>query len=167
MRLLIPGLLVYALFVLFGRWYFVCEVRNRCADREVIPVRTPSLVLTEGEKIVLEGYEQFMFQPNSIRPVLSDENRRFLKDLSALLKENPSKQIMITGFYLRSEELIPTGFFKDIGLGRAAQIELMLEDMGVDPLRIAIHSMVLDRDTLEQPVRFLIPQTPTSTLLTE
>ena len=164
MRLLIPGLLLYVLFVLFGRWYFVCEVRNRCAEQEAIPDRTLSLVLTEGEKIVLEGYEQFFFPPDSIRPVLSNENRRFLRDLSVHLEENPTKKLLITGFYLRSEELAPTGFFKNLGLGRAAQIGLLLEDQGVDSRQIALHSMVLERDTLEQPVRFLIPQTPVSEL---
>lgn len=167
MRLLIPGLLLYAMFVLVGRWYFICEVRNRCGEQEEIPVRTASLVLTEGEKVVLEGYEQFFFPKDSIRPDLSAGNHQFLQDLTVYLEEDPAKQLMITGFYLRDEALAPSGFFSDLGLARAAQMGLNLEDRGINARRIALHSMVLDRDTLLEPVRFLIRQTSTSTIISE
>jgi hypothetical protein len=80
---------------------------------------------------------------------------------------NPSKKLLVTGIYLRAEELAPSGFFADIGLARAAQMGLLLEDRGVDARRITFHSMALDRDTLVQPVRFLIRQAPASTLITE
>ncbi|MBK7409265.1 MAG: hypothetical protein IPL49_06995 [Saprospirales bacterium] len=167
MRLLIPGLLLYALFVLFGRWYFVCEVRNRCGEQEEIPARTTSLVLTEGENVVLEGYEQFFFPKDSIRPDLSSGNHQFLQDLTVYLEENPSKQLLITGFYLQEEALAPSGFFNDLGMARAAQIGLNLEDRGINARRITLHAMVLDRDTLLEPVRFLIRQATTSTIISE
>lgn len=157
MRIFIPGFLLFLMYALLGRWYFVCEVRHHCGERETTEtVKTATLVLTEGDKVVLEGFEQFFFPPDSIRPILSEENNRFLDELASFLAQNPSKQLLITGFYLQSESLAPSGFFENPGQARAAQIGLQLEDRGIDPLRITLHNMALERDTLLEPVRFLI-----------
>ena len=167
MRIFIPGFLLFSVYVLLSRWYFVCEVRHHCAEREALSTRSATLVLTEGEKVVLEGYEQFFFPTDSIKPVLSEGNRKFLGELASYMVQDPSRQLVITGLYLQSEGLAPSGFFENLGQARAAQIGLLLEDLGVDPLRITLHHLSLDRDDLVEPVRFLIRKSPSSILIND
>jgi len=167
MRVFIPGFLLFAVYVLLGRWYFVCEVRHHCADGETITDGSGTLVLTEGDKIVLEGFEQFYFPPDSLKPVVSEGNRRFLREVASYLAQDPDRHLVITAFYLRSEHQGPSGFFENLGQARAAQIGLLLEDLGVDPLRITLHHMVIDRETLVEPARFLIRNSDASRLINE
>lgn len=167
MRVFIPGFIFFAIYVLLGRWYFVCEVRHHCGERETIAARSATLVLTEGDKVVLEGFEQFYFSPGAIKPELTESNRKFLSQIASYLAQHPDKQLVITAFFLQSERSAPSGFFENPGQARAAQIGLLLEELGVDPQRIVFHHMELDREVLMEPVRFLIRNSSSSLLIND
>lgn len=155
MRILIAGFLFFAVYALIGRWYFVCEVRNRCGEPEAIPFLAGNLMVTQGGVAVLEGYAQIYYPKDSIRTRF---NQRFFLDLASYLNEHPSLGLSITGRYLTSEEGSPSGFFHNIGLARAARAGLELEERGIDPKRIKLGFERIDQDTLTEPFLFeLLP----------
>ena len=156
MRIFIPGFLIFCIYALFTRWYFICEVRALCdGEVEVVePDRLQTLALREGDTIILEGFDQFLFKEDSIKATLNENNENFLDSVAYYLATNPSKYLTITGKYLKLEEDAKASFFDNIGIARAAQIELLLEDMGVDEQRISIDHATVDADTLFEPLEF-------------
>ena len=158
MRILIPGLLLFAVYALVARWYFVCEVRDRCADQEAVVLRAPTLKVTKGGEIVLVGYEQIWYEPDSMRVTWSQSNRQFFDDLAAWLGKNPTHRLVITGHFMPAEAASAAGFFRNIGLGRAAQAGLELEARGIDARRIELRFLSTRRDSLPEPLLFeLLP----------
>jgi outer membrane protein OmpA-like peptidoglycan-associated protein len=160
MRTFIPGFLLFCVYLLFARWYFVCEVRGLCTgSQEEVPtvVETPranSLVLRSDEGIILQGFDEFLFAKDSIAPVLNENNRTFLAAVADYLEDEPGKQISVGGRYLRSERSSPAGFFDNIGLARAKRIESMLVDLGVAESRIFLNHAEIDADSLLAPLSF-------------
>ena len=158
MRILIPGLLLFAVYVLIARWYFVCEVRDRCADPEAVVPGARTLKVTKGREIVLDGYEQIWYEPDSMRATWNQGNGQFFDDLAAWLRENSSHRLVITGRFMPAEAGSPAGFFGNIGLGRAAQAGLQLEARGIDLRRIELRFLPTHQDSLPQPLQFeLLP----------
>lgn len=154
MRILIPGLLFFACYALAARWYFVCEIRHPGSEQEM-PPRLRNLGLAEGGGLVLEGYEQFYFFRDSIRPVLNENNREFLREVADYIREDSVKLLAITGNYLLQEADAPSGFFENLGLARAAMVGSLLEDLGLETRRIEIGAQLVDADSLYMPLEFL------------
>jgi outer membrane protein OmpA-like peptidoglycan-associated protein len=156
MRGFIIGFLLLLAYAVPARWYFVCQLRHQCGDEIVQkpPTRPMTLSLYDGEKAVLQGYEQFGFAPNAIQPDISDNNQAFLGKVAAYLRSNPDKKITLTGRFLPSESVAKSGIFENIGIARAAAVEQLLVKMGVDEKRFTIDYQKVISTSLDEPVSF-------------
>ncbi|NJK83231.1 MAG: hypothetical protein HC912_04865 [Saprospiraceae bacterium] len=76
MRVLLVFLL-FVLYTIFARWYFVCEIKGLCKNEQGRP--TTLRLLDEEDKVILQGYEEFFFEPSKIAPELTDNNNAFWK----------------------------------------------------------------------------------------
>lgn len=151
------ALLVFLLFVVYAliaRWYFVCEIRQLCDNEVVEDTRPTTLKLTEGDSIILEGYQQFAFDSASITPDLNTDNGAFLDTVAAILQQNPERNLTITGFYQTNEEGIVSGFFENIGLARADQIRKLLMKRGIDQSRFSLDHGTTASNRLLEPLLF-------------
>lgn len=130
------GLLFFAAYVLFGRWYWVCEVRNECYEEQLgPPARAATLELSDGDTVLLEGYEQFAYHPDAIIPDLTDNNRAFLDAVADYLRRQPEKNLRLL-IAMRPDETGGYGIYENIGKARANWLESYLEKRGVDRNRV-------------------------------
>lgn len=150
------GFLFFLLFAIPARWYFVCELRHQCGEEPAAPLpgRAKTLVLKDGDQVVLQGYEQFSFPLNAAKPDLTPNNGDFLQKVTAYLQANPSKNISLTGRYLASEKGAKSGIFENLGIARAAEVEALLEKLGVDGKRFSIDYQMVNGATIDEPVSF-------------
>lgn len=150
------GFLLLLAYAIPARWYFVCQLRHHCGDKivQVPPTRPMTLSLHDGEKPVLQGYEQFGFAPNAIQPDISTNNQEFLQKTADYLKANPDKNITLTGRFLPSESVAKSGIFENIGIARAAAVEQILVKMGVDEKRFSIDYQKVVSTVLTEPISF-------------
>lgn len=142
--------LLFCVYVVIARWYFVCEVHNLCEEKEE-ELRKKTLGLKDGETFVLQGYDQFAFDSAGVRPVLNDNNKLFLDSVAAILKANPDKNMTITAFYTEGESGIQAGFYEDLGTARAAEIRKLLMRRGIDEGRITLDHGISEDATLSEP----------------
>lgn len=156
MRGFIIGFLVFIAFAIPARRYFVCELRHHCGDQPPAqPMARPmTLSLHDGDKTILQGYEQFGFAPNAVQPDLSANNKEFLAKVAEYLKANPDKQITITGHYLASEKAAKSGIFENLGIARAAAVVQLLKQLGVEEKRFSIDHEMSKTGSMEEPISF-------------
>jgi len=146
--------LTFLAFAVWARWYFVCEVRQQC-EKEPIDIRLKTLSLTDGDKMILQGYDQFAFDSAAVDARLNENNRAFLDTLAAILKADTTRDLTITAFYRTTEEGIdPPGWHEELGTARAAFVRGLLERRGVDPSRIKLDSGISEDITLGVPILF-------------
>jgi len=151
-------LLVFLLFcgyALFARWYYVCEVNGPCAGNTT-DLRQQTLTLSDGDRIILQGYEQFAFDSAALSPRLNENNRIFLDSVAAYLKTHPSQNLTITGRYRESEKGIAPGFFENLGLARAAEARRQLVRRGIEEKRITLDYQQSPSEALREPLRFML-----------
>lgn len=155
MRVFSIGFLVFLLFAIPARWYFVCELRHQCGEAPVQgPSRARTLQLKDGDQVVLQGYEQFSFPLNGLQPDMTPNNQEFLAKVAAYLQANPDKKITLTGRYLESEKKANSGIYENLGIARAAEVEAMLEKLGVDGKRFTIDYQLSSGTSLDEPISF-------------
>ena len=147
--------LLFCAYALVARWYFVCQIRGLCGEeQQVEDIRLKTLKLTEGDSVILQGYDQFAFDSASFQPRLNRNNEAFLDTLAAILRANPGRNMTITAFYRDSERDIKPGFFENIGLARADQIRKLLMKRGVDQARISLDHGLSEDAGLKEPLLF-------------
>lgn len=147
--------LLFCAYALVARWYFVCQIRGLCGEeQQVEDIRLRTLKLTEGDSVILQGYDQFAFDSASFQPRLNRNNEAFLDTLAAILRANPGRNMTITAFYRASEKDIKPGFFENIGLARADQIRKLLMKRGVDQARISLDHGLSEDAGLKEPLFF-------------
>jgi len=156
MRVFSIGFLIFLLYAIPARWYFVCELRHHCGEEPAAPARPMTLALKDGNEVILQGYEQFGFPPGSFEPDLTPNNQEFLAETAKYLKLNPDKNITLTGRYLESEARANSGIFENIGIARAAAVERLLEKLGVDEKRMSIDYQKVKGETLDEPINFAL-----------
>ena len=156
MRVFTIGFLVFLAFALVSRWYFVCKLRHHCGEQVVAAGRPMTLVLKDGDKVVLQGYEQFSFPAGSFSPDLSDNNREFLKKTADYLKQFPDRNLTITGRYTEAEGTANSGIFENMGIARASVIEQLLGEMGADEKRIFIDHQMVKTGGVDEPLAFVL-----------
>jgi len=150
------ALLVFGFFIVyafFARWYYVCEIHGLCDGAEV---RLHNLSLREGDRLILEGYDQMSFAEGATAPQLNDNNVAFLDEVARYLREYPDKHLTITAFYMESEAGIKSGFFENIGVARAAELRSELMRRGIEEQRIALDYGRSQSESLSEPVLFEI-----------
>lgn len=152
------ALLIFLLFILFAlvaRWFYVCKVKNLC---EEVPadVRLKTLTLTENDTVILKDYDQFAFDTMAIQPRLNDNNLAFLDTLAFILKADTSKKLTITGSYRPGEENWKPvrSFFENLGLARADAVRALLEKRGIPQERITLDHEKSSDPGLAEPLRF-------------
>ena len=156
MRVFLFGFATFLVFAIFSRWYFVCQVRHHCGNEPTTAARPLTLSLKDGEKIVLQGYEEFRFSDQSFKLHLSPNNQEFLQKTAEYLQKNRMKDITLTGCYLQREQQAKTGIFENLGIARAAAIERELEKLGVDEKRITIDYELAEGTALDAPLSFAL-----------
>jgi outer membrane protein OmpA-like peptidoglycan-associated protein len=154
MRVFFTGFVVFLVFALFSRWYFVCEIRHHCGNEQLLPSRPMTLTLKDSDKIILRGYEQFGFEANAIEPVMTENNQAFLKKVAEYLRQFPDKNLTLTGRFLESEKNARTGIFENLGIARAAAVERLLSKLGIDEKRISIDHQMVRADALQESIGF-------------
>jgi outer membrane protein OmpA-like peptidoglycan-associated protein len=154
MRVFLLGFLVFLAFALVSRWYFVCKIRHHCEEQPPVASRPMTLSFKDGEKVILQGYEQFGFAPNSFNPEMSDNNRQFLEKVADYLQRFPDRNLTITGRFLESEKTADSGIFENLGIARAGVIEHLLAKMGVDEKRISIDYQMVKGNAPDEPLSF-------------
>jgi len=151
-------LAVLAGWIIVGRWYYVCEIKNLCGETTEIAAdaRPRTLTLKDGNQTILDNYEQFAFGNQSVDPNLSADNTEFLDQIKAFLDKNPNKALKITGLFRESEIGIKSGFFDNLGIARAENIKDLLESRGIDSNRISIDYNKISGNNLLEPVTFAL-----------
>ena len=156
MRLFI-GFLIFAAWISFARYYFVCELRGNCGEtKEIVDdkVREKTLSLAYGDETILEGYDQFYFPEGSSKPTLNDNNYGFLDSLAGYLFDNEDKNLEIIGSYLESEKDVSNGIYENTGFARANSIRESLVEVGVEPDRISIDAQLEEGTVMKEPIAF-------------
>ena len=149
------GLLSSLLFIIPARYVYVCEIMNNCAPVSATPTDgTTSLQLTNGDSVLLKGFDHFSFDQGSITPDLTLNNQDFLDKIAAFLKANPTKHLTITGAYRPSEAGISAGIYENLGTARANAIRDFLVQRGIAVERISLDYIAAATDNLTSPLQF-------------
>ncbi len=147
--------LLFCAYVLVARWYFVCQVRGLCGKaQQVEDTRMKTLKLTEGDSVILKGYDQFAFDSASYQPRLNANNEAFLDTVASILKASPERNMTITAFYRDSEKEVRPGFFENLGLARADQVRKLLMQRGIEQNRISLDHGLSEDAGLREPLLF-------------
>lgn len=160
MRILINGFLIFLLWAIFCRYWYVCKIKHHCdeapADIEMVAtaVRAMDLGLYQGDSLILGGYEQLAFIGPGVQPELTASNELFLDSVAAWLNRHPESALTLTGSYRLSEEGNTSGFFENLGLARAAGLRQLLVDRGVAEDRIGLDFLALKEEDLSRPITF-------------
>ena len=153
MRALLLFLLFLA-FLLLGRWYFVCQVRQMCGPEAPEDVRLNTLLFRDGDTIVLRGFDHFAFDTASVSPRLNENNQVFLDSVAIYLLNKPTKNLTITGRYTTPEDDIEVGFYENIGVARAAALRQELMRRGIGEDRISLDYQLDQTGSLRRPAAF-------------
>lgn len=146
--------LLFLAFLLLGRWYFVCEVRQMCGPELQEDVRLNTLLFRDGDSIVLRGYDHFKFPDGSTQPELNENNRTFLDEVAQYLLRKPDKNLTITGRYTEAEDTIEIGIYENIGVARAEVLRKALRRRGLEVERISLDYQLDETNSLRRPVAF-------------
>jgi outer membrane protein OmpA-like peptidoglycan-associated protein len=141
-------------FALLARWYFICELRQQCGPGELVDARLQTLRLTEGDSVLLRGYDQFAFDSAALQPRLNDNNQLFLDTLAAMLKARTDRNVTLTALFRESESTVAPGFFENLGLARADQIRKLMMRRGIDQNRFTLDYGISEDRQLREPVMF-------------
>ena len=150
--------LLFVIFALTARWYYVCKIKNLCEKEPIVEVvedvRPKNLTLKDGEEVILDDYDNFRFDSAAIIPVLNDNNLEFLDKVAAYLKNNPDKNLTLTAYYRASEKDMAAGMFENLGLARANTIRSYLIERGIDESRFSLDFKAIEGENLDNPISF-------------
>ncbi len=147
--------LLFVVFALVARWYYVCQWRNMCKEAGSLQFeRFHDLRFIDDTLVVLEGYDHFAFDTSSVVPILNDNNKTFLDSVAAYLAQNQDRKLKIVGLYRPSEEGLSYRFLENLGLARAAELRKLLVRRGISEARINIDHGKAPSEGLGRPVRF-------------
>lgn len=118
------GFIVFAVWSLWARSVYICEIRHLCQQEIFVDSTlgtTASLRISrEGE--IISGEGQFMYTLASNNIAFTAGNRFFLQKVSRYLTPNAHLIVKIEGRYTFSERTVPAGMYDNLGLARAALI---------------------------------------------
>lgn len=158
MRLpLLLSLALFLLWAIFARWFYVCKIKNHgcCTTEQVATTPTPStapvaavtpakISFTDGDQAVLRDYNDFRFGKQSATLNADSNNIDFINKIAAYLKQNPQKNVMITGFYDATEKDVQVPGFANLGLARADAVKQKLVAAGLNTTRIQTEAKLVD-----------------------
>jgi OmpA-OmpF porin, OOP family len=144
LRTLLYSFLIFSLWALFGRWYYVCRIKTEvctcCESGMSAGGRLNTLRLTkEGGADILRGYDQFAFAEGSATPDMNANNEKFLKETAAYLKANPDAILTVTACSRATENT-------SYGPLRADAIQKYLLALGVNTAQTKTVPCVSDKN---------------------
>lgn len=164
MRILINGFLIFLLWAIFCRYWYVCKIKQHCDEPPPLvemvdqTSKAMDLGLFQDGQVVFGGFEQLQFEGDAIAPILSASNMLYLDSLAAWMAFHPDQGLVLTGAYRASEEGMTSGFLENLGLARAASIRQFLVDRGVAEERIGLDFVKSETEDLAPPVLFTVRQ---------
>lgn len=164
---LLLGFVIFAVWVVFARNYYVCEIKKECepplmdVDSSFLKNLPQTLDLTAGEYVILDNYPQFYFDYASHAYTYVDDSEHFLSLTAAFLKENSTENLtlVITGYYLESEQkLIKDGkLYNDLGIARAQTIvDKLIEEYNIPKANLKAMSSLASSNPITNPLAFNI-----------
>ena len=149
--------LIFIFFAIFARHYFVCDILKQCEEEQeeiIVDQRAQTLVLTDNDSIILEGYDQFAYDTESYDARMNESNEAFLDTLAQLMMADSNSRLTLTGFYSEQEIDIMAGFYDNMGLARAANVRKMLVKRGVDENRMDLDHGIATDSLISEPLTF-------------
>ena len=149
--------LIFIFFAIFARHYFVCDILQQCGEEQeeiIIDQRDQTLVLTDNDSIILQGYDQFAFDKEGYEAQMNESNEAFLDTLSQLMMADSNSRLTITGFYSEEEIDVMASFYDNMGLARAAHVRDMLTKRGIDENRIDLDHGIATDSLISEPITF-------------
>ncbi len=161
MRSVFFGFVVFLIWAVFARYYYVCVIKDHCSATPVmekVDTRPNTLTLSYGEEVLLENYDQFLFKKGEQLPTLNDDNKSFLDSVAALLNQWNERNLTITGFYTEGEKNSPLSntFQENLGLARAEAIRKLLIARGVSQKRISLDHQLVNNNKLIEHIQFTL-----------
>lgn len=159
------GLLVFAVWVIFARNYYVCDVKGECKPAEpsldTVFLKTvpETLNLTAKDYLILKNYPQFYFDFASHEPVAIDGNDKFLSLVAEFMAENPEAKLEVTGYYRESEKKSADQqkLYKNLGVARAmAIVDKLWGEYKLPKNRMEVKDLMSLTDSLGEPLSFNI-----------
>ncbi|MDJ1468629.1 hypothetical protein QNI19_25960 [Cytophagaceae bacterium DM2B3-1] len=159
------GFVVFALWSVWARSIYICEIRHMCQQEIFVDSSlgtTASLRISRlGE--IISGEGQFMYSLASNYVPFTATNRFFLQKVSKYIRPNSYLRLTIEGRYTHSEKNVPAGMYENLGLARAALIrDSLVQYYQIKAKQIIITSALVEDTDLEastapeEPVRFLL-----------
>lgn len=161
----IIALIIFMLWAVWARNYYVCEILGECeppqtdVDSTYLQNIPNTLTLKAGDYVILEDYPQFYFDYCSHAYTYIDGNEKFLTQVASFLKENPEAKLVITGHYLEKEKETAdkSHYYNDLGLARAYTIvDKLIEEYKISRYRIRAFSKVDYDEPIDEPLSFNI-----------
>lgn len=161
-RILIAAI-IFMLWAVWARNYYVCEVLGECApaqtdvDSTYLQNIPQTLELMAGDQELLKDYPQFYFDYGSHGYTYIDGNEKFLAKLAAFLEEHPESNLIVTGYYTPQEKeaVEKTHFYNDLGKARAYTIiNKLIEEYNIPKNRIKGISKMTATNTMIEPLQF-------------
>lgn len=131
MKILIPGLIVFAVWCMISiRWY-VCGIYELCGEDTQPPISSQSDPPPNLAEEVLDEHYQgpLAFQWSSPDPITNEDFKEFTDSIKKVFNESPTAIIEITGLYDKQE--LNNSSFENLGLARAENIKQLLLNSGV------------------------------------
>jgi outer membrane protein OmpA-like peptidoglycan-associated protein len=169
------SIVLFILWALFARWYYVCNIKNLCPRTSgTVPAKVSdhelyregdtafqntlpkTLDLLEDGRRVIKGREQIKFEPYTAKLSLTTDNDTYLKEVQSYVLADASRSLTITGYYLSREvDAAPAGY-ANMGLARAAALKDKLVQMGLSSEKIQLAAVLLYDASLTKSAEFYV-----------
>lgn len=146
--------MVFLVFMVVGRWFFICQVRGICVPEAPEDVRLNTLLFRDGDTIVLRGFDHFAFDSASVIPRMNDNNHAFIDSVALYLQHKENKSVTITGRYAPFEKDMEFGFYENIGVARADAVRDEMKTRGIPEDRITLDYQLDQTGSLRRPLAF-------------
>ena len=165
MRSFFFGFMVFILYAVFARYYYVCEIKNNCFNnktaQEENEIAPASLSLFYKDSLLLSNYDPFRFEYGSIQPETGENTMDFIMAVVAEMKEDENKSLKITGFMRKEEIGTRTNFGENIAIARAMKIQELVVDNGISEQDVILFGKTYEDSSAFEPVKFELLDTKT------
>jgi hypothetical protein len=169
------GLLVFWLWMVFARNYYICEVKGLCKQEQIqndsatLAQLTNSLEVLADGFVVFEGYPEFHFDHSSTSPIYGRRHLHLLEGLADKLKRQSQARLKIEAVYLPSETETKVERYQNLAVARAMAIaDKLIYEYNVNPQQLMTLGVLRQDTSLKAPVSLeLMGYLPTGTAAME
>ena len=143
------ALLILAIWLAFGAWYYTCKVRNLCeSNAKTLAISENSAASLSPTQLklayrnIFNMEEGLHFQFSEEQVLIDSLFDNGINEMAFFLENNPTTSVIITGLYTSDEE----NSTKETNLGKARAITIknILEEKGISSAQI------ITRDATEE-----------------